>query len=96
MPAHETEHAGDSNETLGQPVCRRLAAGLEAACSGGDGADEAAVAQPAQFQPGERLAMKTLLLAGSSQTRCCVVHGVTLMARGKGQWRWVSLILSLW
>lgn len=70
----------ETQRNLGQPVCRRLAAGLVAACSGGDGADEAAVAQPAQFQPGERLAMKTLLLAGSSQTRCCVVHGVTLMA----------------
>ena len=71
-------------ETATKPWTSRcaavLAAGLVAACSGGDGADEAAVAQPAQFQPGERLAMKTLLLAGSSQTRCCVVHGVTLMA----------------
>lgn len=54
-----------------------LAVSLLMACGGGSDTDPGSVTPLSQLQPGERFAMETPLLDGSSQINHYVVHGVT-------------------
>ena len=54
-----------------------LAVSLLMACGGGSDTDPGSATPLSQLQPGERFAMETPLLDGSSQINHYVVHGVT-------------------